>query len=117
VLLKIKPGLTQFARLLRRKQTDAERKLWLSLRSKQFEDLKFRRQQPMGTYVVDFVSFERKLVIELDGGQHNDEEAIEKDKERTKWLEGKGFRVLRFWDNEVLTNIEGVLEKICESLQ
>jgi very-short-patch-repair endonuclease len=71
----------------------------------------------MGTYIVDFVSFERKLVIELDGGQHNDEEVIEKDNKRTKWLEGKGYRVLRFWNNEVLANMEGVMEKISESLQ
>ena len=112
--MRIKPGLTQFARLLRRKQTDAERKLWLSLRSKQFEDLKFRRQQPMGAYIVDFVSFENKLVIELDGGQHNEKEVVEKDVKKTKWLEGKGYRVVRFWNNEVLTNIEGVLEKISE---
>jgi very-short-patch-repair endonuclease len=115
--MKIKPGLTQLARLLRRQQTDAERKLWQNLRSKQFEALKFRRQQPMGIYIVDFVSFEKKLIIELDGGQHNEKEAMEKDNERTKWLEGKGYRVLRFWNNEVLTNIEGVLEKISESLQ
>ncbi len=71
----------------------------------------------MGTYIVDFVSFEKKLVVELDGGQHNDEEALEKDNERTTWLEDKGYKVLRFWNNEVLTNIEGVLEKIGETLQ
>lgn len=65
MLMKIKPGLSQFARLLRRQQTDAERKLWRDLRSKQFEAMKFRRQQPLGTYIVDFVSFEKKLVIEL----------------------------------------------------
>lgn len=109
--------MTQFARLIRRKQTDAERRLWLKLRSKQFEALKFRRQQPMGIYIVDFVSFEQKLVIELDGGQHNEKEAIEKDNERTKWLEDKGYRVLRFWNNEVLKNMEGVLEKIGEALR
>ncbi len=115
--MRIKPGLTQFARLLRRKQTDAERKLWQKLRSKQFEDLKFRRQQPMGRYIVDFVSFEKKLAIELDGGQHNDEEVMEKDSERTKWLEDKGYTVLRFWNNEVLMNVEGVIEKISEYLK
>jgi very-short-patch-repair endonuclease len=115
--MRIKPGLTQFARLLRRKQTNAEKKLWRNLRSKQFEALKFRRQQPMGTYIVDFVSFEKKLVIELDGGQHNEKEAMEKDNERTMWLEDKGYRVLRFWNNEVMANIEGILEKISESMK
>lgn len=71
----------------------------------------------MGTYVVDFVSFEKRLVIELDGGQHKDEQVMEKDNERTKWLENKGYKVLRFWNNEILTNIEGVLEKISEYLK
>ena len=117
MLVRIKPGLTKFARLLRRKQTDAERKLWQKLRSKQFEDLKFRRQQPIGTYIVGFVSFERKLIIELDGGQHNEKEVMEKDIAKTEWLEGKGYRVLRFWNNEIMANIEGVMEKISESLQ
>ena len=116
MLVRIKPGLTNIARLLHRKQTDAEKKLWQKLRSKQFEDLKFRRQQPMGTYIVDFVSYEKKLVIELDGGQHNEKEVIEKDVQRMRWLERKGYRVLRFWNNEIMANIEGVMEKISESL-
>ncbi len=107
---------TAFAKNLRQRQTDAERKLWAKLRSKQLEGVKFRRQQPIGPYIVDFVSFEGKLVIEIDGGQHNEDTIRKKDEARTALIEGKGYRVLRFWDNEVLTNIEGVLEKIRELL-
>jgi very-short-patch-repair endonuclease len=107
---------TAFARNLRQRQTDAERKLWAKLRSKQLEGVKFRRQQPIGPYIVDFVSFEKKIVVEIDGGQHNDDMIREKDEARTTLIEGKGYRLLRFWDNEVLTNTEGVLEKIRASL-
>jgi len=105
---------TTLARNLRRKQTDAERKLWLILRSRQFENSKFRRQEPIGKYIVDFVSLERELIIELDGGQHNQQSEMEKDEVRTKWLEKKGFRVIRFWNNDVLQNIDGVAYKILE---
>ena len=105
---------TTLARNLRRKQTDAERKLWLILRSRQFENSKFRRQEPIGKYIVDFVSLERELIIELDGGQHNQQSEMENDEVRTKWLEKKGFRVIRFWNNDVLQNIDGVAFKILE---
>ena len=74
------------------------------------DGVKFRRQQPIGKYIVDFVSFEKRIVIELDGGQHSAEQ--ERDRERDNWLSKQGFKVLRFWDNEVLNNIEGVLEVI-----
>jgi len=107
---------TAFARNLRQRQTYAERKLWAKLRNKQLEGVKFRRQQPIGPYIVDFVSFERKLVVEIDGGQHNEDKIREKDEARTALIKGKGYRVLRFWDNEVLSNIEGILEKIRGSL-
>ena len=70
--------------------------------------LKFRRQQPIGPYVVDFVSFERRLVVEVDGGQHDQPDVRVADTERTLWLERNGYRVLRFWNNEVLGNLEGV---------
>ncbi|GBE05101.1 hypothetical protein BMS3Abin10_00721 [bacterium BMS3Abin10] len=79
------------------------------MRSKQIEGLKFRRQEPVGKYIVDFVCFDRKVVIEVDGGQHAEEGA---DKERDKWLNKEGFQVLRFWNNEVLLNPGGVLEVI-----
>jgi len=103
---------TALARGLRRRQTEAERVLWVRLRSRQFEGLKFRRQQPIGAYIVDFVSLHKMMVVEVDGGHHGKSETRAKDKKRTEWLRGKGYRVLRFWDSEVLTNIEGVLERI-----
>ena len=104
------------ARKLRQSQTDAERALWARLKRKQLEGVKFRRQQPLGSYIVDFVSFERKIIVEVDGGQHSEREARGRDKQRAAWLKEKGYQVLRFWNNEVLVNMEGVLEKIREVL-
>ena len=100
------------ARNLRKRFTEAEKLLWRYLRARQLEGLKFRRQQPIGNYIVHFVCFEKGLVIEVDGGQHATE--IEKDSEGDKWLKGQKFEVLRFWNNEVLTHIEEVLEVIKE---
>ena len=105
------------ARKLRQSQTGAEKALWVRLKNKQLEGVKFRRQQPLGSYIVDFVSFERKIIVEVDGGQHNEREARERDEERVVWLKEKGYQVLRFWNNEVLMNMEGVLEKIEEALK
>jgi len=102
--------LIKTAKTLRTKSTDVERFLWRRLQAKQLEGLKFRRQQPIGKYIVDFVCFEKKIIVEVDGGQHSAE--IEKDKERDEWLHKQGFKVLRFWNNEVLINIQGVLEMI-----
>ena len=99
----------QIAKKLRRSLTEAERLLWCYLRNRQL-GVKFRRQEPIGRYIVDFVSYEVGLVIELDGGQHV--ESRELDLERDRELGRLGFRVLRFWNNEVMTNIEGVLEVI-----
>jgi heme b synthase len=110
----IKPGLNQLAKNLRVNQTDAEKLIWKQLRSKQLGNIKFLRQQPIGKYIADFISFDKKLIIELDGGQHAMD--IQKDEERGKWLTGQGFKVLRFWNNDVLQNIEGVLETIMEKL-
>ena len=101
--------LVNTAKALRISQTDAEKLIWRHLRAKQMEGLKFRRQQPIGNYVVDFICLEKSLVIEADGGQHADNT---KDEERDAWLTSEGFKVLRFWNNEVLTNMEGVLEVI-----
>lgn len=101
---------TEKAQELRKKSTDAERLLWRHLRAKQLEGLKFRRQEPIGNLIVDFVCFDRSLIVEVDGGQHVREKA--KDDERTRWLEEQGFKVLRFWNNDVMKNIEGVLKVI-----
>jgi len=98
------------ARRLRRNPTDAERRLWQLLRHRQLEGLRFRRQAPVGVYVLDFVCFEAALVVEIDGGQHAIEKAA--DEHRSAWLESQGFRILRFWNNDVLGNPEGVVEAI-----
>jgi very-short-patch-repair endonuclease len=103
-------NLNTIAKELRKRSTDAEKLIWKHLRLKQLEGLKFRRQQPIYTYIVDFVCFDKRIVIEVDGGQHSEEK--EKDSERDNYLRKKGFEVLRFWNNEVFTNIEGVLEVI-----
>ncbi len=98
------------ARRLRKEPTDAEARLWRYLRYKQF-GVKFRRQQPIGNYVVDFVSFDVRLVIELDGGQHADKRKAY-DTRRNAWLKEQGFTVLRFWNHEVMENIDGVRQAI-----
>ncbi len=103
------------ARRLRKTPTDAETRLWSVLRRRQIEAARFRRQAPIGLYVVDFVCFDAKLVIEVDGGQHARQQ--DRDAARTAWLESQGFRVLRFWNNEVLRNIEGVAEQIAGALR
>ena len=103
-------NIIALAKKLRKNSTPAENLLWSHLRAEQLEGLKFRRQQLIGNYIIDFVCFEKKIVIEVDGGQHSIEK--EKDNIRDEWLKGQGFKVLRFWNNEVLMNIEGVLEVI-----
>jgi very-short-patch-repair endonuclease len=100
----------QVARQLRKQQTDAERNLWFRLRGYRLVGLKFRRQMALNGFVVDFCCPSVKLIVELDGGQHVGQR--EQDARRTKDLEDSGYFVLRFWNNEVLRNIDGVLEKI-----
>jgi very-short-patch-repair endonuclease len=102
------------ARALRQNLTDAERRLWFHLRRKQLDGHRFRRQVSIGPYIADFVCLESKLVIEVDGGQHGDN--AEKDARRTALMEAQGFRVLRFWNDEVLGNTVGVLEAIRQRL-
>ncbi|MEF3194274.1 MAG: DUF3418 domain-containing protein, partial [Halothiobacillaceae bacterium] len=102
------------ARKLRARSTEAERKLWYQLRARRFDGTKFRRQHPLGPYIVDFVCLESHLVIELDGGQHSEAESY--DRQRDAWLNAQGFRVLRFWNNEVMQNLDGVLEAIHQAL-
>ena len=106
-------GLTGVARKLREHSTDTERHLWRHLRNRQIEGFKFRRQQPVGNYVVDFVNLEKNVIIELDGGQHTLHAG---DRVRDKWLRAERYRVLRFWDNQVFRNLEGVLETIRNAL-
>ena len=103
-------NLTTQAKTLRINSTDAERLLWKYLRAKQLLGLKFRRQEQIGGYIADFVCYEATLIVEADGGQHLDN--LNADAERTRWLFDQGFLVLRFWNHEVLANIEGVLEVV-----
>jgi adenine-specific DNA-methyltransferase len=98
------------ARALRQNLTDAERRLWFHLRRKQLNGHRFRRQVPIGPYIADFVCLDAKLVIEVDGGQHSDNAA--NDARRTALMEAQGFRVIRFWNDEVLGNTDGVLDTI-----
>jgi len=95
---------------LRSNQTEAEKRLWKELRAKRYQGLKFRRQVAIGLYIADFVCHEKKLVIEVDGGQHANQVAA--DNQRTKFFEKDGYKVLRFWNNEVLENLEGVMKVI-----
>jgi very-short-patch-repair endonuclease len=103
----------QRAKELRRDMTDAERKLWLRLNVRQL-GVKFRKQVPVTPYIADFACLERGLIIELDGGQHDENRA--KDENRTRYLEAKGYRVLRFWNTDVMRNIEGVVEAIAREI-
>lgn len=112
----MKSRLTPVARSLRKKMTDAELSLWRTLRGRQLEGLKFRRQQPFGPFIVDFVSFERRLIIEADGSQHYYGDQKKKDLKRDMWLQEQGFKVLRFNDNEILTNVNGVVERILQCI-
>ena len=105
---------SKLARLLRKNMTDAERRLWYKLRYRQLGH-KFRRQSPIGRYIVDFVCFEKKLVVELDGGPHS--QKVDKDELRSDWLRSQGFRVLRFWNHEVFEDLDPVLEVIWSALQ
>ena len=102
------------ARGLRVGQTDAEQLLWHHLRHRRLQGWKFRRQHEIGLYIVDFVCPDAGLIVELDGGQHGEQMIY--DEARTRKLTEEGYRVLRFWNNDVLTNIEGVLEVILEAL-
>ena len=106
----LKKALTHAAKDLRNNPTDTEKFLWKYLSRKQFLGYKFRRQQRIGKFIADFACLEKKLIIELDGGQHLSR--VERDIERDQWLASEGYKVVRFWNNEVFKNIEGVLEEI-----
>jgi len=109
----VKPKQRKNARAMRRVATDAERKLWLLLRDRRLDGVKFRRQVPFGPYILDLVCFDQKLVVEIDGGQHADSD---RDKTRDADLQAEGFQVLRYWNNDVLKNPEGVLADLLNRL-
>jgi very-short-patch-repair endonuclease len=106
-------NLTKAARQLRSRMTDAERKLWFALKDRRFDAFKFRRQVPVGPYIADFLCFESRLIVEVDGGQHAESA---RDVERDAWLAQNAFRVVRFWNNDVLQNLEGVLTSLAAEL-
>lgn len=110
---KLKP----LARNLRKNMTDAEQLIWTKVRRKQISDCQFYRQKNIGNYIVDFYCPKKKLIVEIDGGQHYEDYGIKKDRERDQYLQTLGFTVLRFSDIDVLKNIDGVVDKIYEHLK
>ncbi len=111
----MKERLLKFAKAMRHRPTDAETALWRRLRAERLLGFKFKRQQPLGTFILDFVCFDQRLVIEVDGGQHG--EHTHADAQRSGWLQDHGFRVLRFWNDEVLLRENDVLETIVAALR
>jgi very-short-patch-repair endonuclease len=105
---------TAFAKSLRKQMTDSEQRLWFLLRAHRFAGMKFKRQHPIGPYIVDFVSVRQKIVVEVDGGQHLENQL---DVKRDAWLREHGFRVLRFWNSDVLKETEAVLQVILEAIE
>jgi very-short-patch-repair endonuclease len=110
------PFLIYRARFLRGNMGEAEKKLWFHLRRRKMADHRFRRQVPIGNYIADFACLSARLVIEVDGGQHNEEDNETLDARRTAWLESMGYRVLRFWNSYVLSEIDSVTETIFNAL-
>jgi very-short-patch-repair endonuclease len=111
------PRQLGFARTMRRNMTEAEFRLWLRLRARAVQGLKFRRQVPIGPFIVDFFCAERRLVVEIDGSQHFAEAAIAADARRTAWLEARGFRVLRLTNPDVMNNVEAVYRAIADAAE
>jgi very-short-patch-repair endonuclease len=111
---QVREHLRRYARRLRREQTDAERKLWSRLRDRRLCGARFRRQHPIGPFISDFCCTEARLVIELDGGQHA--LRLREDQVRPKFLESQGYAVIRFWDTEISSNMDGILQRIVEAL-
>ena len=105
------------AKEMRSNMTPAETKMWRILRGKRFQGLKFKRQVLIGNYIVDFLCENKKIIIEIDGGQHNEELNIQSDNNRTHYLENNGYKVLRFWNDEVMKNINGVMEVIFREIE
>lgn len=114
--MALKPALIRdTARRLRHEQTESEQKLWARLRRRQLEGFKFRRQHPIGAFFADFFCTEAKLVIEVDGSQHADE--LARDQSRTEFLRGAGYDVLRFWNHEINSEIDTVVQRIADALE
>ena len=109
------PKTMHFAIELRKELTPAEKKLWACIRGDKLNGINFRRQHAIGNYIVDFISIKKKLIIELDGSQHLQQDAY--DAERTEFLKSKGYKVLRFWNHDVMNNIDSVLSVIWEALK
>jgi very-short-patch-repair endonuclease len=108
----VRRQISPHAARLRRDRTEAEDRFWQAVRNRQLDGFKFRFQHSLWPYVVDFICMEAKLIVELDGGQHSET----KDARRTAFLEARGFRVLRFWNHDVLENLEGVLAVVSAAL-
>jgi len=106
--------MNENARALRRRTTDAEKLMWSKLRDRRLDGVKFKRQKPIAGYIVDFVALDLKLVVEIDGGQHAVRAAA--DTARTRVLEEAGYHVVRFWNHDVLGNIDGILEALVQEL-
>ena len=102
---------------LRKNQTEVERLLWAQLRRKQLKGVKFFRQYSIGDYIVDFYSPKNRLAVKIDGGQHNEEKLLKHDEQRTLYFKQFGVKVIRFWNNDVLKNLEGVLDIITENIR
>jgi very-short-patch-repair endonuclease len=102
------------ARTLRQNTTEAEKRVWQILRSQQMNEYKFRRQVPIGRYIADFVCHEARLILEIDGGQHD--RSSPQEAERSRFLQNEGYRILRFWNNEVLANLDGIHATIAAEL-
>jgi very-short-patch-repair endonuclease len=112
----MKTNIIVKARQLRSRMTDAERKLWQILRGRRLGGYRFRKQAPLGKYVADFICHEAKLIIEVDGGHHNESKEANYDARRTSWLNSQGYIVHRFWNNEVLGQLEavsGIILELC----
>ena len=113
---KLSPEKLVKTRKLRRKSTPQEIILWSRLRNRKFKNIKFRRQYPIGNYIVDFVCLDKKLIIELDGWQHKEEKQERYDIKRTNYFEKLGFKIIRFWNNDINDNLEGAFLKLEELL-
>jgi very-short-patch-repair endonuclease len=105
------------ARNLRKRMSDGERKLWHAIRAKQVDGLRFRRQHPIGAYIVDFVCLEKRLIVEVDGGHHTEETQMAHDQRRDRWLAAEGYRIVRVPNAEVFSNIDGVVDTVWAELQ